>query len=336
MSPLEDQGQVACFPFVSEALKGNPLRDPNLRDLWVWLPPTYEREKERTYPVLFYLAGFTGRGRMGLNDHPWTPGLDKRMERLIREGKAEEVILVFPDCFTRLGGSQYVNSSYLGAYEDYLIGELVPFVDHKLRTKGDGFRGLIGKSSGGFGALRLGMLYPKIFSAIASHAGDLAFDLCYLPDFPKAARGLRLAGGFEKFMKNFFAQEKKTGDQIGILNICAMAAAYSPLSDGSGFEFPFDFDDLTLDERVWSRWLEFDPLTLVQSEPSLEALKGMKMVYFDAGTKDEWNLDFAARRFSKVLNKHSVPHVFELFEDGHMGISYRYERSLSLLSRALT
>jgi pimeloyl-ACP methyl ester carboxylesterase len=273
---------------------------------------------------------------MALNDHPWAPGMDRRIEILLRDGLAEEAVLVFPDCFTRLGGSQYVNSAYLGNYEDYLIAELVPFVDEELRTKGDGFRGLFGKSSGGFAALRLGMRHPELFSALASHSGDVSFDLCYLPDFPKAARGLVQAGGFDAFLEAFESHEKKKGEQIHVLNICAMAAAYSPLEDGSGFELPFEENCLELNEEVWRRWLDFDPLEMLKSQKHREALRKMKLLYLDAGTLDEWNLDFGARRFSKALRLHEIEHVFEGFEDGHMGTSYRYDRSLSILTKALS
>jgi len=330
------EGRNVCLRLNSQVLSGNRLNDPATREVWVWLPPSYGKTTNRRYSVLYYLAGFTGRGKMALNDHPWSPGMDRRMGRLLQAGIAKEAILVFPDCFTRLGGSQYVNSSYMGFYEDYLVQEVVPLIDREFRTKGDGYRGVFGKSSGGFGALRLGMKYPGLFSAVASHAGDVSFDLCYLPDFPKAARGLKRAGGFKKFMDQFESKEKKTGDQIHVLNICAMSAAYSPLEDGSGFQFPFRGDGLELDEEVWAKWISFDPLEMLKLEKNRIALKSMKVLFLDAGTNDEWNLDFGAHRFSKVLSSHGIDHIHEEFEDGHMGTSYRFDRSLPLLTRALT
>ena len=90
------------------------------------------------------------------------------------------VIAVFPDCFTRLGGNQYLNSSAIGRYADYLNEELVPFVDKEFRTgEGPQHRGCFGKSSGGFGAMRLGMSRPDIWGAVANHSGDAHFDFVY-------------------------------------------------------------------------------------------------------------------------------------------------------------
>src|ERR1051325_10467106 len=158
------QGTVIRERFESSVLKGNRPGDPHVRDLYVYLPPGYEEGAAR-YPVAWGLSGFTGRGRMLLNDNPWMPGIADRMDALIAQGLAKPMILALPDCFTHLGGSQYVNSPALGDYEDYVIRELVPFVDGRYRTLASAeHRGVIGKSSGGYGALMLGMRHPDVFT----------------------------------------------------------------------------------------------------------------------------------------------------------------------------
>src|SRR5204863_6139881 len=130
---------------------------------------------------------------------------------------------------TRFGGSQYVNSTATGRYEDYVVDELVPFVDAHFRTLASrDHRGVVGKSSGGYGALVLGMRHPDVFGAVASHAGDLYFELCYKCDIPRAVAGLAPFGGsVERFLEAFPAVEPKGHDHIAALNLIAMSAAYS-------------------------------------------------------------------------------------------------------------
>src|SRR5262245_27446085 len=113
-------GRVVIEHFESDLLRGNAAGDPHVRRVQVYLPPSYDDAGDRRYPVVYVLTGFTGRGRMLLNDNPWSPSLDDRMNALIARNACDEMILVMPDCFTRFGGSQYVNSSATGPYEDHI------------------------------------------------------------------------------------------------------------------------------------------------------------------------------------------------------------------------
>ena len=276
---------------------------------------------------------------MALNDNPWAPGLDRRMDLLIDSGMAEPAILVFPDCFTALGGSQYLNSPAIGRYEDYLLLELIPWVDERFRTLGAKGRAAFGKSSGGYASLRLSMQNPGLFAAMACHSGDMAFELCYLPDFPAVALELTKCGGIASFLEDFQRGEKKSAKQIEVLNILAMAAAYSP-GTGEGkapdLQLPFDLHDLRLDQEIWQRWLAHDPMVLIEDENCQAALRSLKLLFMDCGAQDEFRLQFGARRFVKRLGELEIPHSYEEFDDNHRSISYRYDRSLPLLCRALT
>jgi hypothetical protein len=113
--------------FTSRVLDGNPLGDPVTRRLPVLLPPGYDADSDRRYPVIYGLTGYTGRGELLLHVRPWNLDLHARLERLYASGMPPAIV-VLPDCFTRFGGSQYVNSSATGRYEDYLTQELVPFI----------------------------------------------------------------------------------------------------------------------------------------------------------------------------------------------------------------
>ena len=122
-----------------------------------------------------------------LNDSGWGLTLHDRLDQLYAAGMPHAIV-VLPDCFTRFGGSQYLNSSATGRYEDYFAGEIVDYIDSRYATiAAPGGRGIFGISSGGYGALVMGMRHPDRFGAVACQSGDMAFELCYGTDFPAAA-----------------------------------------------------------------------------------------------------------------------------------------------------
>lgn len=327
--------QLVVEHFTSRVLAGNPLQDPVTRQLPVILPPDYDTSGKR-YPVLYALTGYTGSGPMLLNLSGWTPNLQQRIERLMAEGKLPPAIYVLPDCFTRYGGSQYVNSTAIGRYEDYLIDEIIPHIDATYRTiASPAGRGIFGKSSGGYGAIRLGMLHPDVFGALACHSGDMAFEWCYQPDFPKFITTIEKGGGLDRWWTMFEGKVKKDRSDIEALNVLAMAAAYSPNPTAQPFpiDFPFDLHTCELKPDVWLRWLDFDPLRLV--DRYADNLKRLRLVFIDCGTRDEFNLQYGARQLVRKLTALSVPHEYEEFEDGHMDIQYRYDVSLPKLVGAL-
>jgi enterochelin esterase family protein len=322
-------GTVKILNHSSEILKNNPLGDSFERDIYVYLPPNYDGEKR--FPVVYCLTGFTGRGKMLLNDNAFTPNLAQRMDKLIDQNKIQPMIIVMPDCFTYYGGSQYINSTATGNYEDYLTDEIVNLVDENLCTIPDkNARAVMGKSSGGYGALILGMRHADKFGLVCSTAGDCYFEMCYLPDFPKAFRAIK--GNPKKLLEKFWDEtEKKAKHDFDGLNIIGMSACYSP--NGTKFDLPFDLETGELREEIWKKWLKHDPVRLV--EKFAENLKSLKLLYLDAGTRDEFALDIGAKVLCDRLKKHHIPHLHEEFDDGHFNISYRYNRSLELISERI-
>ena len=328
------RGRVEIHEFESRVLVGNPAGDPATRRVPVWLPPSYDGSPARRYPVIFVLPGFTGRGRRLLNDDPWSPSLDDRLDALVARG-CGEMIVVMPDCFTRFGGSQYLNSTATGRYADHLTDELVPWADATFRTRAErAHRGVVGKSSGGFGALTLGMTRPELFAAVASHSGDLYFDYCYRVDVPRTCTVIQGAGGARAFLERRESSRQKSHDDLLALNILAMAACYSPDPGAElGVALPFDLATGEFRDDVWRRWLAFDPL---QRLPACEAaLKSLALLYLDCGGRDEFHLHHGARIFVRELERRGIAHTYEEFDDGHMNVSYRYDVSLPLVARAL-
>ena len=327
-------GRIIIERFESAVLQDNPLGDPATRELCVYLPPDYDLDAARRFPVVYCLTGFTGRGQMLLNTHPFTPSIPERMDALTASGVVTQMIVVMPDCFTRLGGSQYINSSAVGRYEDYLVEEIVPFVDERFRTRRESAgRAVMGKSSGGYGALVHGMRHADVFGLVASHSGDAYFEYCYPPDFIKYARKI---GDTDPslFLEKFWSEEKKGKDDVTLLNVLAMSACYSPDQTlPLGIRFPFDTQTGEIITEVWARWLEHDPVRMV--ERYTEELRSLKLLYLDAGTRDEFALDLGARILASRLKERNIPFVHEEFDDGHFNISYRYDRSLEHISKAV-
>ena len=335
MSKAVPSGRVVLERVESRVLRGNPLGDPSVRTVPVYLPSGYD-EGKRSYPVIFVLSGFTGSGRMLLNVKPFDEALDQRLDRLIGRGTMKPCIVVMPDCMTALGGSQYLTSRATGRYDEHLSRELVRFVDRRYRTMADcGHRAIVGKSSGGYGALVHAMKHPDVFGAAASHSGDMGFEQCYLADFGRAATEIGLAGGPAAWMMRFRAARKKGHAQHLVLNILAMSSCYSPSPRMPlGLDLPFDLETGEVRQAVWNRWLAHDPLRMIASHA--RALRSLRLLFVDAGTRDEWNLHLGARRFAKRARALRIPIVHQEFDDGHMDVSYRYDVSLPLVARAIS
>lgn len=317
----------------SRVLADNPLGDPATRRLPIVLPPDYATSGRR-YPLIVALTGFTGKGIMLLNEDAWQPNLPQRLDRLYAAGMPP-AIFVLPDAFTRYGGSQYLNSAATGRYEDYVIDEVIPFVDAHYRTiPAPEARGVFGKSSGGYGAMILGMRHPAVFRALACHSGDMAFDLCYAPDFPKAANAFNAAGGVAAWWAKFAAKIKPGKDDHDALNILAMAACYSPAAaEPLGIALPFDLHTCERRPDVWERWLAWDPVAQVDRYAA--SLRQFALLYLDCGTRDEFNLHYGARQMVRLLDARGIAHEYQEFDDGHMSVQYRYDVSLPKIAAAL-
>ncbi len=334
------EGTVEYVRFESRVLRGNPLGDPHIRTVPVYLPAGYDEAKNarRAYPVVYILAGFTGRGTMLLNDSGWTEPIHRRLDRLIGSGKVQPMIAVLPDCFTRYGGSQYLDSSAHGDYETHLVGELVPWVDATYRTKAKAaHRAIAGKSSGGYGAIVQGLRHPDVFSAVADHSGDSAFEYCYLPDFPAVWAAARKHGSLAAWWAAFEKAPKKSYEWLKVLNIIGMAAAYSPNPKKPlRVDLPIDLDTGALVDDVWMKWMSYDPVRMVEFSPEYRAAaKKLKLLFVDCGLKDEFNLQLGARMLVEQLRGAGARVIHEEFDDGHMDIPYRYDRSLAELSKVL-
>jgi enterochelin esterase-like enzyme len=329
------QGRILSLQHRSEVLRENPWGDPFERELPVYLPAGYE-ESGTPCPVLWDLAAYTNSGPGHLNWRNQGENLPARLDRLIGQGVMEPVVVAFPDCYTSLGGNQYVNSASVGRYADYLNDELVPLVSRELDVVDhrDG-RGVFGKSSGGFGALHLAMNYPETWGAAASHAGDVGFEMVYAKDFPLASQVLAgHQGDLEAFMRAFWRKNRPSGRDYMTMMVLAMAASYDPDPDQPArIRLPFDLRTCERDAERWQRWLAYDPLNQILSRA--EALKSLRALYLDVGIHDQYHIQFGTRRLADRLEADGIAHRYEEFEGTHSSIDWRLDHSLPYLAGAL-
>ena len=329
------QGEVVCFKHQSEVLKDNIWSDPAERDFHVYLPPGYSNSGE-PYVALWDFAAFTNAGPGHLNWRNQGENLPQRLDRLIGSGEMSPVVVPMPDCYSSLGGNQYVNSPSVGRYADYVVEELVPFLSRHVNVINDrNGRGVFGKSSGGYGALVHAMYYPDTWGGLASHAGDIGFEWVYRPDFPRAAAVLSALGGDSyRFLKNFWRKKSPGAADYSTLLTLAMAASYDPGdSPETVIQLPFDLHTCELDKLRWDQWLSHDPLNLLESH--VAQLISLKILYIDVGSRDQYNIQYGTRAFVRRLEKLGIGHHFEEFDGTHSGMDWRLDISLPKLARAL-
>ncbi len=332
---LAKRGQVRCLEIESEILKENAWNDPSRRDVWVYTPPNYDPTQQ--YPMVMFLAGFAGTGEGMLSRTLTEHSLATRCDRWISEGECPPFIAVLPDCMTYLGGSQFVDSPAIGAYATHLMRELVPFVGQNVSWNGK--LGLTGRSSGGYGALRLAMEYPEQVQAIACHAGDMGFETAFVGELTAALMPLHKAGSPLAFLADFWTRSHFSANDFAAFNLLCMSAAYAPKEEIVKGEFPADLPiNIETGEIHWAnfeRWMEHDPLTLLEEEGHQAALSELDYCFIDVGRWDEYNLQFGARELHKRLDELGISHIYQEFDGGHRGTTYRYDNSIPDMVKAL-
>jgi S-formylglutathione hydrolase FrmB len=321
----------------SELLRDNPLGDAYRRPIWIYTPPGYD-DGDTRYPAVYVIQGYTGNVIMWANRMPYRQPFIETADTVFASGDVPPCLVVYVDAWSKYGGSQYVDSTGTGKYHSYLCDEVVPWVDAHYRTIADReSRAISGKSSGGFGAMITPMLRPDLFGALATHAGDSLYELCYIKDFGPIARGLRdYDGDIMTWWADFESRPSFSKEADGtLLNILGCSAAFSPGPDGVP-DLPCDPKTGALRPDVWERWLAWDPVRMAPRYA--DALRSLRAIWIDAGMRDEYFLDLGATAFRAELDKLGVPADrinFELFPAGHGAIDYRYPMSLAWLAHRL-
>jgi S-formylglutathione hydrolase FrmB len=309
------EGKVVRATVHSVALERNVTGESADRRVSVYLPPSYESSTKR-YPVIYLLHG------IGDTDETWTSPWVKgaawqSVPDVLNRGIAEklfgEMIVVMPDARTKWGGSFYTNSTATGNWEDFIVKDLVSYVDSKYRTlaRPEG-RGLAGHSMGGYGAIKLGMKHPEVYSVVyGMNAAVLGWGQDLSSDNP----------AFEYLL----TKQPKTIDEavqggFYALGIIVVAQAFSPNPNRAGTfaDLPFERVNGKLQkaEPAYTRWTENMPLYMVEKYvANLKKLRGLK---FDSGYEDEFkHIPPTSRALSAALTRSGVNHVFEEYNGDH-------------------
>ena len=216
---------------------------------------------------------------------------------------------------------------------------MLPFVEERFGCGGDGRRGVFGKSSGGYGAMVHALRHGgSVWSAAASHSGDVGFEYLYhLGEFAGALR--HLAGhdmSIEAFLRKFEAGPKAKDKDWHTLMVLAQAASFDPdPSQFYGVRLPVDLQTCEIIEERWANWLRWDPLRMVDQPECQENLRKLKTFYIDCGDIDQYNMVYGSRIMRRKLEAAGIPHAYEEFHDDHSSVDYRMDVSLPLLAKAL-
>jgi|ERR1022692_91104 enterochelin esterase family protein len=322
--------EVAKLTHTSDVLRENPLNDPHIRDLFVLTPPDGLSPGERL-PVVYLLAGYGARGCDLISGNALARSLPQLLGPAMEARQIPRAHVVLPDCSTRYGGSQYLDSPRCGRYQSYLIDELVPFVDETFPTLGARYRAIIGKSSGGYGAIMTAMCRPGLFDAVCAHSPDAGFEFSYLPLLPKALDTYRAHGGLGAFIADPRAIFPKDSPYMIAMSLLAMALCYAPATATElAEEFPCDPESGVFRDDVWHRWLALDPVRIVAEHAP--ALAELRLLFLDAGDRDDYAMNWGARALHATLGRADIPHVYEEYPGGHHGVEHRLLRSLAALS----
>ncbi len=320
----------------SQALRDNPLGDPWRRTLLVWLPPGYAVDESVRYPAIYVLPGYGSGVEEWENRDLFEPTIFERLDALhAGDDPPPPCVYAFLDGATAYGGSQFVNSTATGNYEDYVAVDVVAHVDRNYRTlAAPQHRGLSGHSSGGIGALALCMRRPEVFGAAASHAGDSLFEHCYGRELAEFARSLQEhAGNVVALRDRLLGDDVYRRRHFGPLMVLGCAAAYSPDADEPlGIGLPVDTWGRVVPTN-WERWLANDPVRMAQRHAA--ALRSLRAVHLDAGDSDEYYMDLGTRALHETLDRLGVAHRYERFPGRHGGIAHRYPLGYDHLARAL-
>lgn len=315
-------------------LKGAPYQQSSMRPHVAFVPP---HAKSENLPVIYYLPSWLSAGRAAFQWEAFREDLASRLMRLIQNGLMKPCVVVAPDLYTDYGGSQFIDSEWVGPHASYVVHELIPWVEKNLPVlKGVEHRGVFGRSSGGFGALRFAMDFPQTFSAVACHSGDMGFEWSVRRSIIDLCTGLVKFNHPLEYLSWASQQKKLSGWDTHLLMLLGSCAFYSPNpAEPWGFDLPIDLKSAEIIESVYEKWMAHDPVVRAAKMESLAALDSLKMLFIDCGNRDQYYLHFGSRMLSRVLREAGVKHTYQEFDDNHSGTSYRFDESLPRLAQAL-
>jgi S-formylglutathione hydrolase len=303
-------GKVDWIQVRGASLEGNLEGDSPVRDVAVYLPPSYAAAATRRYPVVYLLHGFTDNTDQWWGKRKHFVSVPEVADRALSAG-VREMIIVMPNAFTRYQGSMYSNSATTGNWEKYVAEELVAYIDRNYRTLANrSGRGLAGHSMGGYGTIRIGMKYPEVFSSLY-----LLSPCCMAP-----STGIRLTDKIESIT----SPEEVAKADFFTKAMFASAAAWSPNPNNPPLFLDLPVKNGEMQPRILAKWTANAPLAMIdQYVYNLRRYQGLGM---DAGTKDQ-PIARTVETLHNILDSYRIKHFFELYEGDHVNrVAERLEK----------
>ena len=309
------KGTVERVKVHGKALEGNLEGDSADREVLVYLPASYKTSGTQRYPVVYFLHGFTDDP-----DHWWGfikhfVNLPEVLDRAFADGRTREVIVAMPNAYTAFQGAMYSNSATTGNWEDFVTDELVTYIDGHYRTiAATASRGLAGHSMGGYGALKIGMKHPEIYSSLYVMSA-----CCLSPPTEQSAR----RGGAQAEAVHSQAEAAKA--DFGAKATLAEAAAFSPNPKNPPLYLDLPTKGGEFRPEIAAKWAANAPLAMI--DQYIGYLRRMKAVAMDVGLQD--GLRFDVKVLDGILNDYQVPHTYETYEGDHINhVAERIEKSV--------
>ncbi|OGU84985.1 MAG: hypothetical protein A2W11_14020 [Ignavibacteria bacterium RBG_16_35_7] len=288
------QGTVVNKTFYSKSLDKN-------RGVQIYLPQGYDPQSTVKYPVIYFLHGAT------VNQTQYTPLFDI-FNNLIAAHLISPLIVVKPDgSIGPWGGSYYTNSELYGNFEDYIVYDLVDFIDSAYNTyMSRQKRAIMGHSMGAFGAMYLALKHPAVYCGVSAHSGPLDFR-----NFSSWAQLAFYENGGSKWVS-----VPIYNPSAGIMTYLfyTMAGAFSPNLNNSPYPVDFPLDSLGhWIDSVWNRWSVYNPALLARNITANSDLT----IYFDCGLQDEFILYNFMNAFADSLDNLGLPYMYQTYNGDH-------------------
>ena len=294
-----------------KALEGNLEGDAVDRDVLVFLPPSYRKEKNRRYPVVYALHGYS------IGAEQWTHEIHvpQTIEGAFAQG-AKEMIVVLPDSKTVHNGSMYASSVTTGDFEKFISQELVAYIDAHYRTiPNRASRGLAGHSMGGYGATRIGMKHPDVFGSL------YIMSPCCLSPQTAAFANQELDKTLEAIKSPDESPKLPFMSRVQL----AMAAAFSPDPKNPPLYFDLPVKNGVLQPEIAAKWAANAPLAFI--DQYIGNLRQYHAIAIDVG--DEDGLRFDTIKLHDVLNKYGIANSFEIYHGTHTSaVADRFQNHL--------
>lgn len=289
-----------------KALEGNLEGDPVDRDAIVFLPPSYNKNKHRRYPVVYALHGYS------IGAEQWTHEIHvpQTIEGAFAKG-AKEMIVVLPDSKTVYGGSMYSSSVTTGDFERFISHDVVAYIDAHYRTIPErASRGLVGHSMGGYGAVRIGMKHPDVFGSLYVMSACCLSPMGARPSNPDFAKAMAAQ---EKQLESVKTPADAAGLGFFARAQLASAAAWSPDPKNPPLYLDLPMKDGVPQPDVTAKWTANAPLAFI--DQYIDNLREYRAISLDVGDQD--GLRFDMIKLHEILDKYGISNGFEIYHGTH-------------------